>query len=161
MVDVANGITQHDAAEERAALTERLLEPGVHDVDASIICRVTRLALRHPFEWPSLVLAFQRANRWAAHDRGFLRSSLLLEGPRVGQILEMWSSYGGWTRESEVGPPIGVSQRVVASLGRRLRAPIVARSWDWHLSSASRNLNWADFDFRRAISEATRLHDEQ
>jgi hypothetical protein len=108
-----------------------------------------------------MVIAFRRANKQASQIPGFLRSSLLLESPVVCQILEIWSKSSRLTQQPGIGPPVSISQAVLANLGRRQTGRTESQSREWDLSSASRNLNWADFDFRAAISEATRGSDEQ
>ncbi len=125
---------------------------GDHPVESTVVCVITRFALRHPGQLLTTYLDYRRVDREARRSRGLLRSAFLVETPRVCYTLSLWSTwaaiaeFGGDSRAHVVAGNSAIG-RVRFSVNR---GPEIWSS-KWRLMAVSRNLNWGDLDLRSHV----------
>lgn len=126
--------------------------------DSTIVCVLTRFALRRPWHLLQTYLAY----RWLLHrmrrkdQGGLLKSTFLVESLTTCYSLSIWSDESAIPRfGTSVEEHVAVARDVFGRLRFRNRRPEIW-STRWRLAEISNNLNWDAFDLRHAIGVAPR-----
>jgi hypothetical protein len=128
-----------------------LKEPGDHEVDAPIMCSITRFGLRGArFLLPSY-LDYRRVIRSTRESPpvGLLRSAFLVEDPTTWYSFSIWSGYPDFS--AHVPDHVEAARKVFSRLSIEPDRGAELWSTKWRLVSVTNNLNWDDFDLRRLI----------
>jgi hypothetical protein len=136
-------------------VAEQLLgAPGDHEVDAPLICVLTRFGLRSARDLLHVYRDYRRVVETAREVQtpGLLRSSLLIEPPRACYSLSIWRDIRAITDfGTNVPAHVDAANAVFGRLSfDRERGPELW-STKWRLVSVSNNLNWGDFDLRSLL----------
>lgn len=134
-----------------------LLEPGDHEVDASIVCVVTRFGLAKARYLLPTYLDYRRVVAAARRSKtpGLVRAAFLVESPTSCYSLSLWTDS---TAIAHFGTNVGLHVEAARRIFGRLafdpeRGPELW-STKWRLASVSNNLNWQDFDLRKVLLQA-------
>lgn len=142
-------------ADTHAGTAERdLLAPGDHDVDSTVVCVLTRFALKRPWHLLQTYVAYRWMVRRLRHDPpdGFLHSAFLVEGLTACCSLSFWTGEAAIAGfGTSVAEHVDVARGVFGRLRFRSGEPEIW-STKWRLFRASRNLRWDGFDLRRVLA---------
>lgn len=128
------------------------------DVDSSVVCVLTRFALRRPWHLLQTYLAYRWLIRRMESKRqaGLLKSAFLVEGLTTCYSLSIWADDSTIPRfGTAVEEHVTVAREVFGRLKIRNRR---AEIWSskWRLAETSNNLNWNGFDLHDALGGAAR-----
>jgi hypothetical protein len=128
-----------------------------HDeVETTIVCVLTRFGLRRPWHLIQTYLAYRWLMRRVRRKEpsGLLRSSFLVENATTCFSLSIWADESAIPHfGTSLDEHVEVARTVFGRLRFRNQRPEIW-STRWRLSEVSNNLNWGDFDLRRAIEVA-------
>ena len=126
------------------------------EVETTIVCVLTRFALRRPWHLVQTYLAYRWLMRRVRRKKpsGLLRSSFLVENLTTCFSLSIWADESAIPRfGTALDEHVEVARSVFGRLRFRSQRPEIW-STRWRLSELSNNLNWGDFDLRQAIELA-------
>lgn len=131
---------------------DELLQPGDHQVRTTVVCVMTRFALRSALGMPFAYLDYRRVNKAATRVPGFLRSAFMIEDHRTCWSISIWRStsdipvFGTYVPEH-----VDVARRMFSRLRMDQSGRPELWSTKWHLSTVSNNLSWSESDFREIV----------
>lgn len=134
-----------------------LREPGDHRVDIPVICVMTRLGFRNPWQLLQTWREYHGIASRAASVPGFLHSTFLFETRKTCVMLSFWSTPRAVPHfGTEVESHVHAARRAFGRLSMRADRTPEVWSAKWRLASVSNNLNWAQFDLRGHIVDWSR-----
>jgi hypothetical protein len=132
---------------------------GERQVDAPIMCQLTRFGLSSSRHLPPTIRDYRRLVRDMADPDGIdpaaiglLRSAFLVERPTTCYSLSIWS--GKPMFSASVPQHISTASRVFGRLAGDAEHGPELFTTTWRLVSVTNNLNWPGLDLRAAIAEA-------
>lgn len=139
----------------RAADETWLREPGEHEIETSVFCVLTRFGLSSARHLLSTRRQYHSVLSHAleAETPGLLHTAFLVESPSSCLILSIWNDLEAIRRFRTLPFHVEASKNLLPRLSVD---PVLGPDvWStiWRLTSVSNNLQWADFDLRRLLSE--------
>jgi hypothetical protein len=130
---------------------QSLTEAGDHEVDAPIMCSITRFGVRNARSLLASYLDYRRLVRLAQESppEGLLRSAFLVERSTAWYSFSIWSGYPDFS--AQVPAHVDAARRVFGRLSIEPERGPELWSTKWRLVSVTNNLNWDDFDLRQLI----------
>lgn len=115
---------------------------GMHEVDAQVMCSITRFGLRHSGSLLPSYLDYRRLSKAVEKSppRGLLQSVFLVENPATWYSMSIWRGIPMFS--AQVGSHVDVARRSFERL--RYVPGIGPELWTtrWRLVGVSNNLNW-------------------
>lgn len=132
--------------------------PGDRDIDSTVVCVLTRFALRRPWHLIQTFVAYRWLMRHVRRNApdGLLRACFLVENPTTCYSLSLWADEAAIPHfGTAVDEHVDVANGVFGRL-RFVHGGPELWSTKWRLSRVSNNLRWDGLDIQQTTSSEGR-----